>query len=214
MFRVVGLTKCLFQNVNVGGAAAVINPRLFSSGSHSESMPEFKRNEIATKEDMERVPDRFSHAMRSHKEETAEEFDQRFIDEFNREDVDSWYIRRAMTALQHSDVVPEPAVVAAAFRACRRVNDYALAVRFLESIKVKCGNQAKEVYPYVIQEAKPIMDELGILSPEEMGYDKPEFHIPSPDWWPKEYYQMYGIRERTLEELVGPVGWKYGGPAH
>lgn len=63
-------------------------------------------------------------------------------------------------------------------------------------------------------QAKPILDELGISTPEEMGYDKPEFHTPSPDWWPKEYYQMYNIRERKIEEIIGPPYWIYQGPAH
>ena len=37
----------------------------------------------------------------------------------------------------------------------------------------------KEIYPYVIQEIKPTLDELGISTPEEMGYDKPELHLPN-----------------------------------
>ena len=38
----------------------------------------------------------------------------------------------------------------------------------------KCGSRMKEVWPYIKQEIKPTLDELGILTPEEMGYDKPE----------------------------------------
>jgi len=38
--------------------------------------------------------------------------------------------------LQGYDLVPEPKIVIAALKACRRVNDYALAVRFLEALKV------------------------------------------------------------------------------
>ena len=33
-------------------------------------------------------------------------------------------------------MVPDPKIVAAAMKACRRLNDYALAVRYLESVKV------------------------------------------------------------------------------
>ena len=38
--------------------------------------------------------------------------------------------------MQGHDLVPEPKIIIAALRACRRVNDYALAVRLLEAIKV------------------------------------------------------------------------------
>lgn len=34
-----------------------------------------------------------------------------------------------------------------------------------------------EVWPYIKQEIKPTLDELGILTPEEMGYDKPELAL-------------------------------------
>lgn len=30
----------------------------------------------------------------------------------------------------------------------------------------------KEIYPYLIQELKPTLDELGISTPEELGIDK------------------------------------------
>jgi len=208
MFRVVEkLTRNLLQNSNIGLAA--VNSLSFSSHGGEQHMPEFKANEVATADDMKLGRDHYSSVMTSHKDETDEEFDQRFINEFTRPDVDGWYVRRAMLGLQQSDVVPETAVINAALRACRKLNDYALAVRFLEAIKDKCGNRVNEIYPYVIQEAKPILDELGISTPEEMGYGKPEFHVPSVDWWPKEYYKMYNIRERTVDEVLGPKDFFY-----
>ena len=36
------------------------------------------------------------------------------------------------------------------------------------------------LYLVLFQELKPTMDELGILTPEEMGYDKPELALPNP----------------------------------
>ena len=59
-----------------------------------------------------------------------------------------------MTELNCADLIPEPKVVAAGLRACRRVNDYALAVRFLESLMIKCGSKkhVEQVYPWIIQE--------------------------------------------------------------
>ena len=32
----------------------------------------------------------------------------------------------------------------------------------------------------ILQELRPTLDELGISTPEELGYDKPELGLPSP----------------------------------
>jgi len=77
------------------------------------------------------------------------------------------------------DLVPEPKIICAALRACRRLNDFALAVRFLESVKEKGGSHASKIYPYILQEIRPTLDELGISTPEELGYDKPELALES-----------------------------------
>uniref|UniRef100_T1II41 Cytochrome c oxidase subunit 5A, mitochondrial n=1 Tax=Strigamia maritima TaxID=126957 RepID=T1II41_STRMM len=111
--------------------------------------------------------------------ETDEAFDARYEAYFNRDDIDHWEIRKAMNDLQGMDLVPEPKIMIAALKACRRLNDFALAVRFLEAVKHKCGSQVKEIYPYLIGEIKPTLDELGISTPEKMGYDKPELALQS-----------------------------------
>ncbi|XP_013787325.1 cytochrome c oxidase subunit 5A, mitochondrial-like [Limulus polyphemus] len=116
-------------------------------------------------------------SMSKHSTETDEEFDARYEAYFNRTDIDGWDVRKAMNDLQGMDLVPEPKIMIAALRACRRVNDYALAVRFLEAVKDKCGTRMKEIYPFLLQEVRPTLDELGICTPEEMGYDKPELHL-------------------------------------
>jgi len=72
----------------------------------------------------------------SHTQETDQEFDTRYERYFNRPDIDGWELRKAVNDLQGYDLVPEPKIVIAAMKACRRVNDYALAVRFLEAVKV------------------------------------------------------------------------------
>merc|ERR1719342_1246720 len=41
------------------------------------------------------------------------------------------------------------------------------------------------MWPYMMQELKPTMDELGISSLEEMGYDVPELALPNP-------YEIHG----------------------
>lgn len=69
------------------------------------------------------------------------EFDHYFIDYFNLPDISGWELRRALAELHSYDVVPEPEVVRAALLACRRTNDFALCIRFLEAIKIKCGSK-------------------------------------------------------------------------
>uniref|UniRef100_A0A2K5EJP0 Cytochrome c oxidase subunit 5A, mitochondrial n=1 Tax=Aotus nancymaae TaxID=37293 RepID=A0A2K5EJP0_AOTNA len=63
----------------------------------------------------------------------------------------------------------EPKIIDAALRACRRLNDFASTVRILEA----------EIYPYVIQELRPTLNELGISTPEELGLDK----VYKPHGW-------------------------------
>ncbi|CAG2055040.1 unnamed protein product [Timema podura] len=120
------------------------------------------------------IPSRF---MSHQSTETDEEFDNRYINYFNRKDIDAWEIRKAMNDLAGMDLVPEPKIIDAALRACRRLNDFALAVRFLEAVKDKCGNRVREIYPYILQEIQPTLRELGVNTPEELGYDKPELAL-------------------------------------
>ncbi|RWS18032.1 cytochrome c oxidase subunit 5A-like protein [Dinothrombium tinctorium] len=112
--------------------------------------------------------------------ETEEEFDARYEAYFNNPNIDGWEIRKGINDMQGLDLIPEPKIIIACLKACRRVNDYALATRYLEAIKYKCGKRVKEVYPYILQEIKPTLDELGISTPEELGYDKPELALVNP----------------------------------
>ena len=93
-----------------------------------------------------------------------------------------------MGDLAGMDLVPEPAIVAAALRACRRVNDYSLTTRILEVVRMKCMPNMQELWPYMMQELKPTLDELGISTLEEMGYDTPELALPNP-------YQVHGDKK-------------------
>jgi len=120
-------------------------------------------------------------AMPKHgRKESEDEFDERYVAYFNRKDIDGWEVRKAMNDLQGMDLIPEPKIIIAALHACRRLNDYALCVRYLEAVKQKCGSKVAEIYPYIIQEVKPTLDELGISTPEEMGYGEPELTLQNP----------------------------------
>ena len=117
--------------------------------------------------------------MGSHAEESEAEQDARYIAFFNRPDIDGWEIRKGMSDLAALDLVPEPEIVAAALKACRRVNDYSLTTRILEVVHFKSLHN-KDIWPYMKQELKPTLDELGISLPEELGYDKPELMLQNP----------------------------------
>ena len=56
-----------------------------------------------------------------------------------------------MADLCGMDMVPEPIIIAAALRACRRTNDYSLTTRILEVMKIKCGDKEAEFWPYIMQ---------------------------------------------------------------
>uniref|UniRef100_A0A2K5KTF8 Cytochrome c oxidase subunit 5A, mitochondrial n=1 Tax=Cercocebus atys TaxID=9531 RepID=A0A2K5KTF8_CERAT len=103
--------------------------------------------------------------------ETDEEFDARWVTYFNKPDIDAWELRKGINTLVTYDLVPEPKIIDAALRACRRLNDFASTVRILEAVKDKAGPH-KEIYPYVIQELRPTLNELGISTLEELGLDK------------------------------------------
>lgn len=64
------------------------------------------------------------------------------------------------------DLVPSPSVIERALRACRRVNDYATAVRVFEGLKHKVEN--KEQYQAYLEELKDVREELGIDLKEEL----------------------------------------------
>lgn len=105
------------------------------------------------------------------------DFDDYYEAYFNRTNIDGWECRKAMNDLAGMDLVPEPRIITAALKACRRLNDYAMAVRWLEACKDKCGSQKNIIWPYLLQEIRPTLDELGIEIPEELGYDKPELAL-------------------------------------
>ncbi|XP_022905244.1 cytochrome c oxidase subunit 5A, mitochondrial [Onthophagus taurus] len=113
--------------------------------------------------------------------ETDDQLDARYESYFNRKDLDGWEIRKGMNDICGMDLVPEPKIIIAALKACRRVNDYALAIRFIEAVKDKCGGKVNEIYPYIVQEIQPTLTELGLETPEQLGFDKPELALESTD---------------------------------
>jgi len=116
-----------------------------------------------------------------HEPKYDEKFVEKFVNYFDRPEIDGWEMRRAFQDLTDYDCAPDPEIVKAALRACRRLNDYALAIRLLEIVKLKCGSYLKTIWPYMMQEIQPTLDELGIETLEQLGYDKPEQWVDDPD---------------------------------
>ncbi|KAG7697623.1 hypothetical protein KL930_000322 [Ogataea haglerorum] len=100
-----------------------------------------------------------------HHEETFEEFSIRYEKEFD-EAYDLFEVQRVLNNCFSYDLVPSPAVIEKALRACRRVNDYATAVRVFEGLKHKVEN--KEQYQAYLDELKDVREELGIDLKEEL----------------------------------------------
>lgn len=93
-----------------------------------------------------------------HAQESFESFSDRYVKFFqNAEDL--FEVQRGLNNCFAHDLVPSPAVVEAAVRAARRVNDYATAVRIFEGVKEKVENKSQ--YEAYVQELKPLQEELG-----------------------------------------------------
>lgn len=55
----------------------------------------------------------------------------------SKQNIESMHsLNNCLGFFQGEDLVPEPKVISAVLQACRKVNDYALAVRYLESVQV------------------------------------------------------------------------------
>ncbi|KAM3186256.1 hypothetical protein ACTXT7_004713 [Hymenolepis weldensis] len=108
-------------------------------------------------------------------EEPYAEFKARFTKAFERPDLDGWWMRRYLQDLHTEDIIPEPDIVRSIYRACRKLNDLALAIRYTESLRHKCDIKP-ELFPWLMQEVAPTMKELGIPTLEELGYDQPELY--------------------------------------
>ncbi|KAI9682426.1 MAG: Cytochrome c oxidase subunit 6 [Trizodia sp. TS-e1964] len=104
----------------------------------------------------------------AHAEESFEEFTARYEKEFdNVQDV--FELQRNLNNAFAYDLVPSPAVIIAALKAARRVNDFPTAVRIFEGIKAKVENRGQ--YREYLDELKPLREELGVQLKEDMYPD-------------------------------------------
>ncbi|KAF7973165.1 hypothetical protein HWV62_15845 [Athelia sp. TMB] len=133
--------------------------RMLTTALRAAARPAFKtatRSAVATQV-------RFSSS--EHGQETFEAFSTRYTSFFqNAEDL--FEVQRGLNNCFAHDLVPSPEVIEAAVRAARRVDDYATAVRVFEGIKEKVENPAQ--YEAYLAELKPVREELGLLTKEEL----------------------------------------------
>jgi len=101
----------------------------------------------------------------AHGQETFESFSERYVNFFQSAE-DLFELQRGLNNCFAHDLVPSPAVVEAALRAARRVNDYSTAVRVFEGIREKVEN--KQQYQAYLEELKGVREELGVNTKEEL----------------------------------------------
>ena len=101
----------------------------------------------------------------AHEEETFEEFSARYEKEFDSVQ-DVFELQRNLNNAFAYDLVPSVAVMTAALKAARRVNDFPTAVRIFEGIKPKVENKSQ--YELYLRELKGLREELGVVLQEEM----------------------------------------------
>ncbi|CAG8603261.1 16815_t:CDS:2 [Funneliformis caledonium] len=102
----------------------------------------------------------------AHEDESFEAFTERYIKFFEGVD-DRFELSRGLNNCFAYDLVPAPSVIEASLKAARRVNDFPIAVRIFEGLRQKVENDVQ--YSQYLEELKPIKEELGILTKEELG---------------------------------------------
>lgn len=54
-----------------------------------------------------------------------------------------------------------------------------LYFRWLEGVKNRCAGD-DQTYNWIINEIRPTLDELGVSTPEELGFSEPELALKRP----------------------------------
>ncbi|KAI9501934.1 COX5A-domain-containing protein [Coemansia spiralis] len=99
-------------------------------------------------------------------EETYEQFTNRYVKFFENVD-DQFELQRGLNNCFAYDLVPDVTICEAAMRAARRIDDFATGVRVLEALKIKVDKPSQ--YEDYLQALKPVMDELGLVTKEDLG---------------------------------------------
>merc|ERR1711931_428477 len=70
---------------------------------------------------------------------TQAQLESAWVEYFDSDLCDYWYIRKGIRELLMDDMIPSPEISQAVLYACRRNNNLPAAIRFLEVLKYKCG---------------------------------------------------------------------------
>ncbi|TKA66442.1 hypothetical protein B0A55_10008 [Friedmanniomyces simplex] len=100
-----------------------------------------------------------------HHEESFEEFTARYEKEFDQVQ-DVFELQRNLNNAFAYDLVPSTAVITAALRAARRVNDFPTAVRIFEGIRAKVENVHQ--YNEYLVELQGMREEMGVTLKEDL----------------------------------------------
>jgi cytochrome c oxidase subunit 5a len=93
-------------------------------------------------------------------------FQQKWISFFHNAP-DGFELRRGLNNVFGYDCVPPAPIIEAALKACRRLDDFSTAVRIFGGLKGKTENDRQ--YEQYLAYLRPLMDELGVMTPEELG---------------------------------------------
>eukprot|EP00052_Salpingoeca_macrocollata_P030497 m.319774 g.319774 ORF g.319774 m.319774 type:complete len:135 (+) comp23444_c0_seq1:196-600(+) len=99
------------------------------------------------------------------------EFDAKWTAYFSDNTLTQRDVRSGLNDVFAHDAVPHRSVLEAAFRAARRTNDFPTTVRIFEGIMDKCQNDST-TYNQVVSSLKPVIDELHLTTPEQLGLSK------------------------------------------
>lgn len=94
-------------------------------------------------------------------------YESKWIEFFKNSAYDQFELQRGLNQCFAFDIVPTVPVLEAALRACRRLDDFAAAVRVFGALRQKCKNDAE--YLEYSKYLKTIKEELGVMTPEEIG---------------------------------------------
>merc|ERR1712150_9192 len=98
------------------------------------------------------------------------------------EEFDHWEMRQTINYMAVDDCIPQPESIISILKGCRNLNDYGLAVRFLETVRLKNGkDKVHQHWPWIMAQIGPEMEKMGISTLEEMGYDDPELWLEPVD---------------------------------
>ena len=92
-----------------------------------------------------------------------------WCDYFDHEECDYWYFRHAARKCMGDDWIPPPEVVQSMLYNCRRNNCLPSAIRTIELLKLRC-RENRAAYNWIMQELQPTFDDLGIKTPEQLGF--------------------------------------------